>query len=127
MKKIYRQLEALSYSEAIDILNTGDETELLLLPLRVGENLNNWKQAQTICIQLFFNSNPKIRANAALGLAYVARTKGKLEKDLVKPYLLKELRENEENRWRIMDAIHDINLYLGWHIAEKSMETYQSK
>ena len=36
--------------------------------------------------------------------------------------LVKELRENIENRWRIIDAITDINYYLGWHLEEKALE-----
>lgn len=35
-----------------------------------------------------------------------------MEKRIVKPYLLKEQKENEEYRWRIMDALEDINLFM---------------
>jgi len=80
----------------------------------------DWKSAQTICIKSFDSDDQRVRANAALGLAYIARTKGKLEKHLVKPLLVKELRENIENRWRIIDAITDINSYLGWHLEDLS-------
>ena len=34
-------------------------------------------------------------------LAYIARTKGKLEKHMVKPFLLSELRENSEYQWKV--------------------------
>jgi len=57
------------------------------------------------------------RANAALGLAYVARNHRMLDKRLVKPYLLKELRENKEYNLRIRDAISDINMFLKWNLA----------
>ena len=63
------------------------------------------------------HSNPAIRANAALGLSYIARNHGKLNKRIVKLYLLKELRENKEFNWRIRDAIEDINLFMGWKLA----------
>ena len=46
----------------------------------------------------------------------------KLDKRIVKPYLLRELRENKEYRWRIVDVINDINLYLGWNLAEKALQ-----
>ena len=62
--------------------------------------------------------------NAAMGLAYIARTKGKLEKHLVKPLLIKELRENEEMRWRILDALSEINNYMNWHMEEKAVKNY---
>ncbi|GAB2020999.1 hypothetical protein RyT2_00720 [Pseudolactococcus yaeyamensis] len=60
-----------------------------------------------------------------MGLAYIARTKGNLDKRLIKPYLLKELRDNKENRGRIIDAISDINIFLGWHLAEKAIEKFE--
>ena len=57
--------------------------------------------------------------NAALGLAYIARNHGMLDKRLVKPYLLRELRENVEYNWRIRDAILDINIFMKWNLASK--------
>lgn len=42
-----------------------------------------------------------------------------------KPYLLRELRENDTYRWRIIDAIKDINLFLDWHLAEKALSKYE--
>lgn len=115
----YEPLEEITYEEALKQLKSEDEEILLLLSLRAGEYLEEWHQAQDICIRLMESSSEKIRANAALGLAYTARTKGHLDKRIVKPYLLRELRENKEYRWRVMDAIDDINRFLGWHLAEK--------
>lgn len=121
MKPIYSPLENITYDEALRILETGTISERILLPLRAGETMVDWKQAQTVCIKSFESEDLRVRANAALGLAYIARTKGQLEKHLVKPLLVKELRENIENRWRIIDAITDINFYLGWHLEEKAL------
>ncbi len=94
--------------------------ELLILPLAVGENFPDWKYAQDVCLQLAEHSSDKVRANACLGLAYVARTKQRLEN----PVLLRELRCQTEFRWRIEDAIKYINHHLKWHLAHKSMENY---
>lgn len=127
MKPIYRPLEDITYEEAIRILESGTETERILLPLRVGQTMVDWKQAQTICIKSFESDKPVVRANAALGLAYIARTKGRLEKHLVKPLIIKELRENDEFRWRILDSIEDINSFLDWHLAEKAVEKYKDE
>ena len=121
MKPIYRPLEDITYEEAVRILESGTLEERILLPLRAGETMVDWKQAQTICIKSFESDDSRVKANAALGLAYIARTKGQLEKHLVKPLLVKELRENIENRWRIIDAITDINYYLGWHLEDKAL------
>jgi hypothetical protein len=91
--------------------------ELLVLSLAVGENFPDWKYAQDTCLLLAEHENENVRANACLGLAYIARTKGRLEKHVVKPILLRELRSQVEFRWRIEDAITDINHYLKWHLA----------
>ena len=125
MKPIYRPLEDITYEEALRILESGTLEERILLPLRAGEMMVDWKQAQTICIKSFESDDSRVKANAALGLAYIARTKGQLEKHLVKPLLVKELRENIENRWRVIDAITDINYYLGWHLEEKALNNLE--
>ncbi len=125
-KRIYAALPTYSFAQAIEIAKRCDDTEdCLLLPLSVGAYWNNWKEAQTVCIRLFAHTNPAVRANAALGLAYIARNHGKLDKHIVKPYLLQELRQNEPYRWRILDALQDIHVFLDWHIAEKAMQKYE--
>ncbi|MEY2831720.1 MAG: hypothetical protein RLZZ574_978, partial [Cyanobacteriota bacterium] len=87
---IYRPLPILSRKEEIEkLLSSGSIEELLILPLAVGENFPDWKYAQDICLYLAEHSSDKVRANACLGLAYVARTKQRLEKYLVKPILLR--------------------------------------
>ena len=118
-KLVYRPLIPISSELAQIQLKNGDEDELLLLSLNIGEYATDWKSAQDICVKLMEHNNPAIRANAALGLAYIARNHRKLDKRIVKPYLLKELRENQEFNWRIRDAIEDINLFMGWNLASK--------
>ena len=88
--------------------------------------MNSWKDAQGICIRSFESEDPQIRANAALGLSYIALNTGCLENHLVEPLLFKELISNEPYRGRIIDAICDINLFMGWHIAENVIAEYQS-
>ena len=121
MNRIYKPLECLSDNEINNVLKKGDLNELLLLPLSVGEYHHNWKYAQDLCVKLSNHENAIVRANAVLGLAYIARTKGSLEKHIIKPILLKELRENEEYKWRIVDAIEDINLFMKWNIGQNAL------
>lgn len=126
-RRVYRPLENYGMEEAKDILEHGTREQLVTLPLSVGEYCADWKFAQQLCISLLNHDDAVIRANAALGLAYIARTKGKLDKRLVKPYLIRELRENEDMRWRIIDAIEYINHYLKWHLAEKALEKFKMR
>ena len=108
-------------AQVLEIMKNQVYDELMILPLSIGEYFPDWKFAQDLCIELAKNKNSAIRANAVLGLSYIARTKGILEKHLVKPIMLKELRENQEHKWRIEDAIKDINRFLKWNLANKDM------
>jgi hypothetical protein len=120
MDRIYRPLEEYSDQEIIDILKSDNRELLLQLPLSVGEYHLNWKYSQDICIKLSDHLDPAIRANAVLGLAYIARTKRKLEEHIVKPIILRELKHNQEYKWRINDAIDDINLFMKWSLGKKA-------
>ncbi|OCA83461.1 hypothetical protein F7984_04790 [Pradoshia sp. D12] len=121
-KKVYKPLEDLSNQQLNEILDRNRIYELIPLPLSVGEYHINWKYAQDLCAKLSEHENPLIRANAILGFAYIARTKGMLEKHIVKPIVLKELRDNQEYNWRIIDAIHDINLFMKWKIGANAIK-----
>ncbi|WP_254075514.1 hypothetical protein [Paenibacillus tritici] len=118
-KRTYQPLDNLSSEEVMNVLNRNQLEELLILPLSVGENHPNWKFAQDVCVQLSNHESSDVRANAVLGFAYIARTKGQLEKHIVKPVVLRELRENHEYSWRITDSIEDINLFMKWNMASK--------
>jgi len=122
MERVYSPLPYITEkTQALEIMKTGTDTDLMLLPLSLGMCFPEWKFAQDICIALAKNQNAAIRANAVLGLAYIARTQGVLEKHLVKPVVLKELRENEEFKWRIEDAIVDMNRFMKWNMAHKTL------
>lgn len=127
MERIYKPLSEKTREEVKEILESNDMDALITLPLSLGEYESDWKFAQDICMKLAQHEDERVRANAALGLAYVARTKGKLEKNLVKPVLLKLLNDCEEYQWRVMDAIEDINLYMGWHIGKKAIQRIEEK
>ena len=120
MDRIYKPLPIITEkSKALKIMTNGTHDDLMLLPLSLGEYFIDWKFAQDLCIELIENKDAAIRANAVLGLAYIARTKGMLEKHIVKPVLLKELRGNFDYKWRIKDSIQDINFFMKWNIAYK--------
>lgn len=119
MERIYKPLEILSDEDIDRILTEGKIDEMIVLPLSVGEYHSNWKFAQDLCAKLSEHPDARVSANAILGFAYIARTKGKLERHIVKPIVLKALRENTEFNWRIVDAINDINLFMKWNIGKK--------
>jgi len=119
MKRIYINIEEYTDQEIKGILERKELEELIYLPLSVGLYHHNWKVAQDICLKLAKHENSNVRANAIFGLAHIARTKGHLDKRLVKPIILKELRTNKEYRGILLNAISDINFFLKWDLAKK--------
>ena len=116
----YRALPVYTERTEVErVLATGTWEELMVLSLALGDGWPDWKFAQDVCLSLAEHRDAAIRANACLGLAYVARTQRRLEKHLVKPVLLRELRDQTEFRGRIEDAISDINTFLKWRLAQR--------
>jgi hypothetical protein len=104
------------------ILATGSIYDLAQLSIAIGENCPDWKYAQDVCLRLAEHANDNVRANACLGLGYIARTQRRLEQHLVKPIVLRELRCQTVFRGKIADAIEDINFFLGWRLAHKHQD-----
>ncbi|MEK4733064.1 hypothetical protein [Paenibacillus sp. FSL L8-0641] len=119
MKRIYKHIEEYTDQEIKDILTRREVEKLIYLPLSVGMYHHNWKFAQDICLKSAQHDNPNVRANSVLGLEHIARTKKQLDKRLVKPIILKELKNNIEHKGIILDAISDINLFMKWKLARK--------
>ena len=116
-KRKYRPLGIYSDEEIHIILKKGSYEELVRLPLEIGMNHCDWKFAQDICLKLTEYEDEVIRVNSILGLAYIARTKLKLEKHLVKPVLFRESRRAGNFKKVIEDAVYEINLFLQWNIV----------
>ena len=70
---IYSPLTVHSDDEIKRILKMGSYEEILKLPLEIGMNHYDWKFAQDVCLQLAEHEDERIRANAILGSAYIAR------------------------------------------------------
>jgi hypothetical protein len=122
-KRIYSPLPIFTDRSTIEsVLAIGSIDELERLSLAVGQDFPNWKYAQDVCLQLAEHSDDNVRANACLGLGYIARIHRRLEKHLVKPVLLRELRSQTDRRGQIEDAIQDINFFLGWQLAHKHQD-----
>ena len=118
-RRMYQSLSTVSEEDMKRILQKGTAEDFRILPLQIGESCTKWQQGQRDCLGLMEHQDALVRANAVLGLSYIARNLGVLDKRIVKPYILRELERNEEYRWKIIDAIRDINLFLGWKLAEK--------
>lgn len=120
-KPVYRPLPAYEDPAEVErLLAQGSWEQLMLLPLGVGWNWPDWRYAQSVCLRLAEHQDAAIRANACQGLSYIAQRCGRLDKRLVRPVLLRELRTQVEFRWRIEEALADINHFLHWRIGQRS-------
>lgn len=112
----YEPLKQFSCEEIDRAIKNNIIDEMRIIPLSVGEYCDDYEYALDVCFELLNNNNPEIRANAILGLAYIARNHGKLPKKKVIPILRHEYQNNIHHRGRITDAIGDISVFLKWHI-----------
>lgn len=119
MQRKYEEIRAYSDKEIREMLERQAVEELIVLSLSAGLYHPNWKFAQDLCLKLAEHSDALVRANAILGLAHAGRVHGRLDRRIVKPVVLRELRNNEEHRGKIMDAISDMNQFLDWNLAGK--------
>lgn len=84
----------------------------------LGFNHENWRFIQEVCVRLSEHRDPWVRSNSLLGLSYAARFRGKVEKNIVKPVLLRALEDCDERVAGVaQDAIDDINRLMRWRIG----------
>ena len=119
MERVLAQRKQYTDALAVEILQSGSNKEKAELAMALGFDCPDYGFAQSMCIQLLQTEDEIVRGNAIIGLAHIARRFGKLDKRVVKPYLLRELRKNVKCKDLVADAIHDINMYLGWNIADR--------
>jgi hypothetical protein len=118
----YKALDDLSNDEIEKVLTSGTLDDIIRLPLSVGMNHHDWNFAQDLCLRLASHSNLSVRANALTGLQYVAMTKGKLEKHLVKPVLINALKSTECEELDAAHVITRINQYVKWKVGLKAID-----
>ena len=110
----YEPLRQFADSEVEEILSSGEVDLIKLLPLSIGEYHNDVAFAQNFCEKLLMNgTTDEIRANAVLGLSYIARRFVKLDKSII-PKLKDELKRNNTFHDRVEYSIDDIYLFMRW-------------
>lgn len=117
MEKVFVMRKQYTNASALAILKNGTDNEKAELAIALGFDCPDYGFAQSMCIQLLQMENEIIRGNAIIALAHIACRFRKLDKRVVKPYLLKELKENMQYKDLIEEAICEINMYLDWEIA----------
>ena len=117
-----------SDSEIWDLIKNDDREALILLPMKLGFCHENWRFVQDVCIKLSEHSDEIIRANSFYGLQYTAMNLERLEKNIVKPILLRGLKDHSELvRGQAQFAIEEINRYMGWRVGSAKQTKAREK
>jgi len=129
---VYRAPEHVADREAMDAIAQDDAERLRTLPIDLGFNHENWRFIQDVCVRLSEHRDPWVRSNSLLGLSYAARFRGRVEKNIVKPILLRALKDEDERvAATAQDAIEDINQLMKWNIGgakrQKELEVRYEK
>lgn len=110
-----------------------DDVDLVRqIPIRLGFHHENWKFIQDVCVRLSDHRDAFVRSNSLLGLSYAARFRGRVEKNIVKPVLLRALKDSDPNVvGTAQDVIEDINHLMGWRVGgatkQKKIEAEYAK
>jgi hypothetical protein len=132
-KLVYRAPKPVGDREAMDAIRADDVERLRTLPIDLGFNHESWRFIQDVCVRLSEHRDPWVRSNSLLGLSYAARFRGKVEKNIVKPVLLRALKDADLRVAAVaQDAIEDINTLMSWRIGgakrQKKLEArYENK
>jgi len=119
-KLLYRDVHTNEFSDAEiwDAIKNNDTEALVLIPMKLGFCHDNWKFTQEVSVVLSEHPDEYVRGNSMRGFVYTAMTHQKLEKNIVKPVLLRALKDPSEwVRGCAQEAIDDINRFLGWRIG----------
>ena len=121
-----------SDGEAMDAIANDDVERLRTLPIDLGFHHENWRFIQEVCARLSEHRDAWVRSNSLLGLSYAARFRGKVEKNIVKPVLLRALKDSDERVAGVaQQAINDINQVMKWRIGgarkQKQLEARYEK
>ena len=131
-ERIYEEPSPITEKEVFRAIEEDDIERLTTVCIDLGFNHENWRFIQDISVRLSDHSNANVRGNAFFGLEYAARFRGKVEKNIVKPVLLRGLRDNDAEVVRkAQNAIDNINHLMGWSIGgakrQKEIEQRFSK
>ena len=118
VEAIYEKPKPISEKEVFEAIDNDDINRLIMIPIELGFHHENWKFIQDISVRLSEHPDSRVRANSFFGIEYSARFKGKLEKNIAKPLLLRGLRDEDPHVVaRVEDTIESVNHLMGWNIG----------
>lgn len=125
---IYEEPQPITEKEVFEAIANDDVEKLMMIPIELGFHHDNWRFIQDISVRLSEHADFRVRANALFGIEYAARFKGKVEKNIVKPVLLRALKDpNQEVSERAEDTIAEVNHLMGWSIGGAARQKMRQK
>ena len=94
-ERIYEEPKPITEQEVFDAIRRNDIERLCMIPIELGFHHENWRFIQDISVKLSEHEDRRVRANALFGIEYAARFRGRVEKKVVKPVLLRALRDQD--------------------------------
>ena len=117
-ERIHEEPSPITEKEVFRAIEEDDIERLMTVCIDLGFNHDNWRFIQDIGVRLSEHPNATVRGNAFYGIEYAARFNGRVEKSIVKPVLLRGLRDDDEEVVRkAQNAIDNINHLMGWSIG----------
>ena len=109
-ERVYEEPKQTTESEVLDAIRRDDVERLMMIPIELGFHHDSWKFIQDISVKLSEHEDSRVRANALFGIEYAARFRGRVEKNVVKPVLLRALRDQDSHvAARALDTIDAVN------------------
>ena len=106
----YEAIPPISRDEALRLLERGTPLDRSRALLGLALHDSDWRWVQNLSLDHLGDSDPAIRATAALALAHLARIHGKLDLETVLP-ALNSLKEDPVIGGRVEDALSDISIF----------------
>ena len=117
-ERSYREPQPISEKEVFDAIRQDDVERLMRIPIELGFHHDDWRFIQDISIRLSDHADPRVRRNSLFGIEYAARFKGRVEKNVVKPVLLRALNDPDgEVSDMARETIDAVNHLMGWNIG----------
>jgi hypothetical protein len=114
----YEEPQPISESEVLDAIARDDVERLLMIPIELGFHHENWRFIQDIAVRLSEHPDPGVRHNSLFGIEYAARFRGRVEKNVVKPVLLRALKDEDPGVAALAgNVISAVNHLMKWNIG----------
>ena len=118
VKRVYRDSAPAGEREAMDAIKRDDVVRLRQLPVDLAHHHDNWKFIQDVCVQLSAHHDWIVRGTSLLALRYATHRFRCFEKNIIKPVLLRGLKDPKpEVVFHAEESIAEINWLMKWRIG----------